>query len=139
MDKFKEIRPISLGLVISGNRLLLSEGYDKVKDEYFYRPIGGGIDFQETSEQALIREFEEEIGANIKVIEKLDVVDNIFVFDGMPAHEIIFLFRVEFPEEQILEEYHIHEDSGDSIARWIEKSDIISGRIKVYPEIKRYI
>lgn len=29
MDKFKEIRPIVLGIVKKGNKILVSEGYDK--------------------------------------------------------------------------------------------------------------
>lgn len=32
MDKFKEIRPIVLGLVRNGNKLLVSKGYDKLKE-----------------------------------------------------------------------------------------------------------
>lgn len=43
MDKFKEIRPIALGLAIKNNKLLVSEGFDKVKNETFYRCLGGGI------------------------------------------------------------------------------------------------
>ena len=31
MDKFKEIRPIVLGLAIKNNKILVSEGYDKSK------------------------------------------------------------------------------------------------------------
>ena len=57
MDKFKEIRPIVLGLAIKNNKILVSEGYDKVKDETFYRCLGGGIEFLEKSEEALKREF----------------------------------------------------------------------------------
>ena len=44
MDKFKEIRPIALGLAIKNNKLLVSEGFDKVKNEIFYRCLGGGIE-----------------------------------------------------------------------------------------------
>ena len=35
MDKFKEIRPIVLGLVRNGNKLLVSKGYDKLKEQEF--------------------------------------------------------------------------------------------------------
>ena len=35
MDKFKEIRPIALGLAVKNNKLLVSEGFDKVKNETF--------------------------------------------------------------------------------------------------------
>ena len=33
MNKFKEIRPIALGLAIRDGKLLVSEGYDKVKKQ----------------------------------------------------------------------------------------------------------
>ena len=36
MNKFKEIRPIVLGLAIKDNKLLVSEGFDKVKNQTFY-------------------------------------------------------------------------------------------------------
>lgn len=55
MDKFKEIRPIALGVVIRDNKLLVGEGYDKVKNETFYRCLGGGIKFTEKGEEALKR------------------------------------------------------------------------------------
>ena len=59
MDKFKEIRPIVLGVAIKDGKLLVSEAYDSVKNNYFYRCLGGGIEFQETSIDALKREFKE--------------------------------------------------------------------------------
>ena len=33
MDKFKEIRPVVLGVLVRDNKLLVSEGYDKVKNQ----------------------------------------------------------------------------------------------------------
>ena len=33
MNKFKEVRPIVLGLVKNGNKLLVSKGYDKTKKQ----------------------------------------------------------------------------------------------------------
>ena len=57
MDKFKEIRPIALGLAIRDGKVLVSEGYDKVKNQTFYRCLGGGIEFLEKSDEALKREF----------------------------------------------------------------------------------
>ena len=35
MNKFKEIRPIVLGLAIKDNKLLVSEGFDKVKNQCY--------------------------------------------------------------------------------------------------------
>jgi hypothetical protein len=42
-----QIRPIALCVFHNNNRILVFEGYDKAKDEIFYRPLGGGIEFGE--------------------------------------------------------------------------------------------
>ena len=140
MNKFQGIRPIALGLAIHNNKVLAHEGFDTVKQETFYRVLGGGIEFLETSEQALVREFKEEINADIKVLEKLDVVENIFVFDGQGAHEIVFLYRIEIPAEQIQEQYTIVDNGVESVAKWVDQHDItIGGRI-IYPEaVRKYL
>lgn len=39
MDKFKEIRPLALGIAVKNNKLLVSEGFDNIKKETFYRCI----------------------------------------------------------------------------------------------------
>ena len=67
MDKFKEIRPIVLGIARKDNKILVSEGFDKVKKQTFYRCLGGGIEFLETSQEALKREFKEEIDIDIEI------------------------------------------------------------------------
>ena len=80
MDKYKEIRPIVLGIVKKDNKILVSEGYDKVKNETFYRSIGGGIKFLENSKDALKREFREELNIDINVGEFLGISENIFTY-----------------------------------------------------------
>ena len=82
MDKFKEIRPIVLGIVKKDNKILVSEGYDKTKNETFYRSIGRGIEFLENSKDALKREFKEEL--NIDIIELM----NLMVFQ-----ELLLIFH----------------------------------------------
>ena len=71
MNKFKEIRPIVLGIAKINNKILVSEGYDKIKEQTFYRCLGGGIEFLETSQEALKREFKEELSIDIEVGEYL--------------------------------------------------------------------
>ena len=71
MDKFKEIRPIVLGIAIKNNKILVSGGYDKIKNQTFYRCLGGGIEFLETSQEALKREYKEELNIDIDVKEYL--------------------------------------------------------------------
>jgi NADH pyrophosphatase NudC (nudix superfamily) len=87
MNRKSEIRPLVLGWVRSGDRLLVAEGYDAAKKLTFYRCLGGGVDFGETSEAALKREFLEEIRAEVTNIRPLGFIENLFTYNGKPGHE----------------------------------------------------
>ncbi len=140
MDKFKEIRPIVLGLAISNNKLLVGEGFDNVKNETFYRCLGGGIEFLEKSTDALKREFQEEINTNIVVNNFLGISENIFSYKGKNAHELILFYSIEIPDEYYKEEYIINDDCGKYKAKWIEINEFKSGDKILYPkEVFKYI
>ncbi|MCL2859565.1 MAG: hypothetical protein FWF46_03125 [Oscillospiraceae bacterium] len=60
--------------------------------------------------------------------------------DGKTGHEIMFLYKVEIPKNQIQEEYVITEGETKSIAKWIDKEEVLDGKKVVYPEIiRKYI
>jgi ADP-ribose pyrophosphatase YjhB (NUDIX family) len=133
MDKFKEIRPIALGLAIKDGKVLVSEGYDKVKNQTFYRCLGGGIEFLEKSDEALKREFKEEIDADIFVKDFLGLTENIFTYEGKNAHEIIFIYSVDIKDCDYKEEYNII-DMQNHVAKWINIEDFKSRKYILYPE-----
>lgn len=140
MDKFKEIRPIALGLAVRNNKLLVSEGFDTVKNETFYRCLGGGIEFLEKSEDALKREFLEEINKNIIVKDFLGISENIFTYEGKRAHELILFYSIEVSDEDYQEEYKVIDDNGESIAKWIDIDEFKKKKKIIYPEeVFRYI
>jgi ADP-ribose pyrophosphatase YjhB (NUDIX family) len=93
------IRVLALGIIWRGDELLLMEGYDPSKRQTFYRPLGGGVEFGERARDALIREFAEELGAELVNIRYLETLENIFTYDGQPGHEIIILFQADFANE----------------------------------------
>lgn len=132
MDKFKGIRPIVLGIAVRNGKVLASRGYDKVKGISFYRAIGGGIEFLEKSNEALKREFKEEIGADITVGDFLGVDENIFTFDGKKGHELIFLYYVTLDEKDYKEIYYEEGDQNFPI-EWVDIDDIKSGKTIIYP------
>ena len=134
MDKFKEIRPIALGLAIKNNKLLVSEGFDKVKNETFYRCLGGGIEFLEKSEEALKREFLEEINVDITVKAFLGISENIFTYQGKKAHELILFYSIEISDENYQEEYKVIDDHGETIAKWIDINEFKNKNKILYPE-----
>lgn len=134
MDKFKEIRPIVLGLVKKDNKVLVSKGYDKIKDETFYRSIGGGIEFLENSKDALKREFKEELNIEISVGNFLGISENIFTYNGKNAHELILFYDVEIKDEDYREKYHIIDDKCETDAVWIDIEKFKNRELKIYPE-----
>ena len=133
MDKFREIRPIVLGLVKKDNKLLVGKGYDKVKQQEFYRCLGGGIEFLEKSEDALKREFKEELNIEIKVDKFLGISENIFTFEGKDAHEIALLYDAYIKEEDYKEKYKII-DEEDSEAIWVDINRFKNKELILYPE-----
>jgi len=140
LDKFKEIRPIALGLAIKNNKLLVSEGFDKVKNETFYRCLGGGIEFLEKSEEALKREFLEEINVDITVKNFLGISENIFTYQGKKAHELILFYSIEISDENYQEEYKVIDDHGETIAKWIDIDEFKNKNKILYPkEVFKYI
>lgn len=140
MDKFKEIRPIALGLAIKNNKLLVSEGFDKVKNETFYRCLGGGIEFLEKSEEALKREFLGEINVDITVKNFLGISENIFTYQGKKAHELILFYSIEISDENYQEEYKVIDDHGETIAKWIDIDEFKNKNKILYPkEVFKYI
>ena len=134
MNKFKEIRPIVLGIVKKENRILVSEGYDKVKDEVCYRCIGGGIEFLENSKEALKREFKEELNIDIIVGKFLGIAENIFTYNGKDAHELILFYNVDIKKNDYKEIYHIIDDDSEGDAIWIDIDKFKNKELKIYPD-----
>ena len=134
MDKFKEIRPIVLGIVKRDDKILVSKGYDKIKNETFYRSIGGGIEFLENSKDALKREFKEELNIDINVGDFLGISENIFTYNGRNAHELILFYSVDISDSNYKEKYHIIDDNCETDAMWINIDKFINKELKIYPE-----
>lgn len=134
--RYTKIRPIVMGIVIYENKALLTEHH--TKEVTFNRCIGGGIQFGELGEEALKREFMEELGTNIKHSKYLGTDENIFFHKGMNNHELIMFYEVKLDTNEYEDEYQILD--ADLIAKWINVDDIISGNKPVYPEkIREYI
>jgi 8-oxo-dGTP pyrophosphatase MutT (NUDIX family) len=131
-----EIRVLALGLIRQGERTFISEGYDPVKQQTFYRAMGGGVDFGETSLEALKREFQEEIQAELTNIHYLGCIENLFTFNGKQGHEILQVYQCDFvdPKFYQLEKLVFAEGERQKRALWVEISRFKSGELKLVPE-----
>ncbi len=127
-----KIRPLSLAIIRNDNKILVVPGYDPKKDEHFYRLVGGGIEFGETALEALHREFQEELALELESPELLDVVENIFTFDGRNGHEVVFVYEAKFSDKSAyLKETMTIIDHPEASTVWL---DIANADLsKIYP------
>lgn len=135
MEKGK-VRVIVLGLIQSGDRIFVSECEDPVKQETFYRVLGGGIEFGEHSIDAWQREFLEEIQAELTNIKYLACLENFFIFNGQAGHELIQLYQCEFvdPKFYQLDSLAFADGDGQHTAFWMPIERFRSGELRLVPD-----
>jgi ADP-ribose pyrophosphatase YjhB (NUDIX family) len=131
------IRPLVICVFSYEGKILVCEGTDSVKNEVFYRPAGGMIEFQEKAEDALKREIKEETGEDITNIKYLATVENIFTYEGKPGHEIILVYDAEFVNKEVYGKKAIRiSESNDAwcYAYWKGLDELGEGKLKLYPD-----
>lgn len=133
----QHIRPLAICVFRHNGKILVCEGDDTIKNETFYRPAGGGIEFQEKAEDALRREIKEETGEDITNIKLLGTVENIFYYEGKRGHEIIFIYDAEFVNKIVYERNVIkitEPVDGWCNAYWKSLDEFGDGKLKLYPD-----
>lgn len=135
-NKKSKIRVTALGLIVKDDLIFLSQGYDQVKQQIFYRALGGGVKFGETSIEALQREFQEEINAPLTNINYRGCIENIFIYNGEKGHELIQLYQCDFADPQFYEmdSLTFTEKEREKIALWLNIEDCKTGKHLILPE-----
>ena len=131
-----QIRPIAICVFRHQDRILVFEGYEKTRNEIFYRPLGGGIEFGERSEDAVRRELMEEINAEIGEVRCLGMLENIYNFNDKPYHEIVIVYDGELIDSGLYEQAVMEgqEANGESIhVLWKKLDEFESGKSILYP------
>lgn len=116
------IRVKVIGLAWRGDALLAVDVLDDQGRIKGLRPPRGSIAFGETREQALIREFQEELGCDVTIAGPWSVFENIFRHEGALVHEIVFAADLRLHDAALYERDVIpfREDDGTPCtARWI--------------------
>jgi 8-oxo-dGTP pyrophosphatase MutT (NUDIX family) len=80
------------------NEILVSNSRDELIGERFQRLFGGGVEFGERGDEALRREFDEELGVALGEARLAGVVENLFVFEGLPGHEVMLIYESGFAD-----------------------------------------
>lgn len=134
--------PLALCIIKHEDKILVMDGYDPKKDQNFYRLLGGGIEFGERGEEALKREFREELEVDLENIKFVTTLENIFTFDSKPGHEIVMVFKADLSNKELYrkDSIDILDSKGRHKALWQKISDFKEKKLILYPDnILEYI
>ena len=98
-------------LIVQNNQLLVT------KDKGEYYTIGGAIQVNETTEEAVVREVREELGVKAETRQLAFVVENRFEQAGVSYHNIEFYYLVDLLEDAPLT---MREDEKTLPCEWID-------------------
>ena len=117
--------------------LFVSEVYDSFEQKLYYRPIGGTVEFGERTNETLRREIYEETGKKVIKERLFHVSESIFTYNGKKGHEIVFIYKGEFEDNEISsqDEYWLTESNAEKVkCLWIKKSLFKEKKLILVPE-----
>lgn len=118
------IRAKVIGIVKYKNKLLVCEVLDDEGNLKGWCPLGGGIEFGETSEQAIKREILEELECEIVLNSPPITYESIFDHHGVKGHEIIFAFSIQLCDPSLYHKERFQIAEHDGSLHWVEWVDI---------------
>jgi 8-oxo-dGTP pyrophosphatase MutT (NUDIX family) len=128
-----------VGLAWRGRQLLVAEIEDSRGRVKGVRPLGGSVEFGETREAALAREFAEELRCEIAVMGPWHAFENIYRHEGNTGHEFIFAANIRLGDEALYrrDRFDFLEHEGPRCrAAWLDPLDLAPG-VELYPHALR--
>jgi 8-oxo-dGTP diphosphatase len=118
------VRVAAYGLCVDdADRILLCRIHEPSPDDGRWTLPGGGLDFGEAPEDAVVRELEEEAGLHVSVVGLVGtfsiVIENSITLQGRPLHAIGLIYRVRATGTAI--RYEV--DGTTDMAGWFTEAD----------------
>jgi len=141
MQRPSEKRPRAVSLAVirhPRNDTILAVCFHREQTgEPYYRPAGGGIDYGETSREAVHREIREELDVEIESHRILDVTENIYTGEqGEIGHQIMFLWEVSFVDPTLYDREIFVVTDGERPpleAHWVSPKELAERGIHLFP------
>ena len=111
------------GVMIHNGKVLVH----KNMNSNHYALIGGRVEIGENSADTVRREIKEELGKDVHITGDVSTIENFFEMKGSKYHEIMFVHRIEFTDEEDKKiEYTMKNIEGKDYLQyeWIELSKI---------------
>lgn len=122
-------------ILLDGERRVLLFRHAGIKGRPFWAPPGGGLESDETFEEAAWREAREELGLTRFALKRVWERETEFVYRDHPVrqHEWFFLIEGELPTISSDVE-KVHREEGILEMRWWTMAEIESATEPVFPE-----
>ncbi len=93
-------RPLAVAVIThpTSGAIFVDEITEPGTGRTFHRAVGGGIEFGERVPDTLVRELREEYDLCIEVGARLGALENLYVYDGKPGHEIVVVHEARFTD-----------------------------------------
>jgi ADP-ribose pyrophosphatase YjhB (NUDIX family) len=130
------IRFITFAIFVRDKKILLYKVQDDFTKEFFLRPIGGGIEFYEHSNDALKRELKEEIGFNITNISELCILENLLIINNEKTHNIYKGYLADFEDVEVYNKKNIKvkdTKNREFIAKWFNIQEVLNSEFTLLP------
>jgi ADP-ribose pyrophosphatase YjhB (NUDIX family) len=118
-------------------KFLFTACYEQLNNQVFYIPVGGGIEAGEYSIDAAKREVLEEIDQEIENLELLNISENIFIYNAIEEHEIVFAYSADFKNKLAYDTMLVGNLNANGIRikiAWATIEEMRNKHIKIYPE-----
>lgn len=111
-----------VGIYNKEGKVLLS----KLKNDDYWALVGGKAEFGESTGDAVLREFQEELGVRLELDRLLAVIENFFIPRGENNHEFLFIYLLSDPENQLVpvEGEHLILDHPNAVYRWFPLDEL---------------
>ena len=133
----KRIKTKVIGLAFREGRLLAFEVTDDQGRLRGVRPLGGSIEYGETREEALAREFREELDTRIEITGEWTTFESVYETKGETRHEFLFAAPITLLDCDIPTEGGVIYPEGDGslcTARWFEIEALARGEPTLFPD-----
>lgn len=118
----------AVGICIKKNKIFLS----KMKKDKYWTFVGGKVSFNESTDAAIIREYQEEVGVVLQVDHLAAVIENFWNMDGYNWHQYIFLYQLRDDNNalEFFEGERQIKDNKDAVYMWSDLSELQNIPIK---------
>jgi len=127
------VRVIAVGILVRDG-WILAEEYVGARGDRFLRAPGGGVEFGEHADEAIRREFGEELDVTLDDAGLLGIVENIFDAHGRRGHEIVYVYEVRCAALEALPLSHrLAVRDADTTVGWYRLDTLGAGTLPFHP------